>query len=431
MTKRKAESSLRRFSTFVEVATIYHALHRTTSSFTNLPKTYVVPDAEPWPAHLRRLRLNTCQVRSHYKTNTLHPETLAALRAINFVFDLGQLKWELKVLALRTYKALHGDLCVPQDFRVPNNDANWPRDLWDMRLGLVVRTIRQRIAPNSDRHAQLSQLGFVWNAFDMTWELKLTAMAAYQQKHGNLLVTYAFKVPRDDPSWPPETWGLTLGHAVHNIRQGFDSISPERKAQLNRLGFVWDCLDLSWETRLTALYTYRSLYGHLRVPFGFVVPNHDVAWPREVWKMKLGHAVHNMRQKLEDMPEERRRVLDDMGFVWNVSAQSWDMQLLALRIYLDTYGHTNLTRDFRIPIHDDRWPPALWNMQLGEFVESLHTNEMTLTPEQRGQLTDIGFVWRQALPRHRIHICDGFSVPRTTTMPVQPETTTTARTRLA
>ncbi|OQR81962.1 hypothetical protein THRCLA_11257 [Thraustotheca clavata] len=412
--KRKAESTLRRFETFVEVATIYHDIYCTNTSFTNLPKTFLVPNEEPWPEHLRCLRLNTCQVRSHYKTNTLHPDTLNALHAINFVFDLGQLKWELKLLALKTYKKLYRDLCVPQDFQIPTYDPEWPRDLWGMRLGLVVRTIRQRIRPNSQRYDELSELGFVWNAFDMTWELKLLAMSIYKQKYGNLLVTYAFKVPKNDPTWPEETWGLTLGHAVHNIRQGYDSISNERKIQLNSLGFVWDCLDLSWEIRLTALQAYRTNYGHLRVPFGFVVPNHDPQWPQKVWKMKLGHVVHNMRQKLEEMPEERRHALDNIGFVWNVSAQSWDMQLLALRIYVSTYGHCDILRDFRIPIQDDRWPSSLWNMQLGEFVENLHSEQNTLTTQQQAQLTDIGFVWRESLPYHRIHICEGFSVPRTT-----------------
>jgi hypothetical protein len=117
---------------------------------------------------------------------------------------------------------------------------------------------------------------------------------------------------------------MKLGHRVHGIRSREDFVKdhPERRAELDALGFVWDDMERRWEEVLAALLAYQEVHGDLEVPHAFAVPS-EVPWPEEAWGMKLGHRVNNIRSKedyVKDHPE-RRAELDALGFRW--SALTW------------------------------------------------------------------------------------------------------------
>ena len=61
--------------------------------------------------------------------------------------------------------------------------------------------------------------------------------------HGDLQVPYAFVVPSEAP-WPEEAWGMKLGYRVRDIRHSehFAKHQPERRAELDTLGFRWNSL---------------------------------------------------------------------------------------------------------------------------------------------------------------------------------------------
>ncbi|OQR83648.1 hypothetical protein ACHHYP_14439 [Achlya hypogyna] len=412
--KRKRQDETRRFETFVEAATLYHDMHRATATFTSFPKFFTIPSEAPWPAHLHGVKLNTAQVRTHYKCGTLHPDTIARLQAINFVFDVNELKWELKLVALQTYKALHGDLCIPQDFRIPSQDPAWPRDLWGMRLGLAVRSIRQKTDVMSPRYAQLSAMGFVWNVLELSWDTKVVALTTYKALFGDLLVAYNFKVPSEHCAWPVETWGLKLGHAVHNIRQNADDMAADRRATLEQLGFVWDFLELSWEAKVTALRTYKRLYDTLHVPYGFIVPRSD-PWPKETWGMKLGHAVHNIRQNTKELSSTRKMQLNDLGFVWHSVSLSWDVKLATLESFHRLYGHLNIPAGYRVPKDDAAWPKKASHVRLTDVADDLRRNRAQLTHAQCRALEALAFQWHDDDGAcdsdgniESVSICEGF-----------------------
>ncbi|ETW06408.1 hypothetical protein, variant 1 [Aphanomyces invadans] len=399
---------LHRFPEFVEAATVYHTLHHSKSAVTNLPKAFVVPSHPPYPVHLHGLKLNTAQVRTHVKNGNVHPETIAALRAINFVFDVNELKWQLKIQAFETYKALHGDLKIPQDFVVPRHDHRWPLDTWGMRLGLAVRSLRQKADMCPSRAAQLSAMGFVWNILEQGWEIKVLALSTYKDIYGDLLVPYSFKTPSETDyrancpheglhRWPQETWNIKLGHAVHNLRQNVDDMPANRRDILNSMGFVWDCLELSWDLKLTALQRYKDLFGDVVVPYGFRVPKHDSQWPKDTWGLKLGHAVHNMHQQGLDMPQDRREALKCLGFVWEyaVDPVTWETNLQALHLYKKFHGHIDVPSHFKVPMPSHMWPQEMWDFQLGAVVGALRHHKHELPIHHRRSLDSMGFLWQR------------------------------------
>jgi hypothetical protein len=113
---------------------------------------------------------------------------------------------------------------------------------------------------------------------------------------------------------------MQLGHRVHYIRtkEHYVKHHPERRAELDALGFVWDDLERRWEEVRAALLAYKEVHGDLQVPQRFVV-NSQAPWPEEAWGMKLGSRVDTIRSKeifVKDHPE-RRTELDALGFRWN------------------------------------------------------------------------------------------------------------------
>ena len=146
---------------------------------------------------------------------------------------------------LGAYGENFGHVRVPQKFVVPDADG-WPAEAHGLKLGLQVsslRTQKKRDTLPQDDVAQLEALCFVWDMPEWRWQCVLQSLLAYQEVHGDLAVPQPFVVPPEAP-WAEEAWGMKLGHRVHNIRSREDYVKdhPERRAELDALGFRWNSL---------------------------------------------------------------------------------------------------------------------------------------------------------------------------------------------
>ena len=228
-------------------------------------------------------------------------------------------RWEGVRDALRTYKEVHGDLVVERPFVVPAQ-APWPEEAWGMKLGRQVGAIRnsgRHVHAVPERRAELDALGFVWDEYERRWEEARAALLAYKEVRGDLVVQKQFVVP-SQPPWPEDTWGVRIGRRIDGIRRGEHVEGhPERRAELDALGFVWDAHERQWEEVRVALQAYNEVHGNLEVPRRFAVPS-EAPWPEEAWGMKLGsraNAIRNREHHVKDHPE-RRAELDALGFRW-------------------------------------------------------------------------------------------------------------------
>jgi hypothetical protein len=151
---------------------------------------------------------------------------------------------------LDAYSEQFGHVRVPQKFVVPDADG-WPEEARGLELGLQVsglRTQKKRGTLSQDDVAQLEALRFVWDVPEWRWQCVLQSLLAYQEVHGDLEVPNAFVVPSEAP-WPEEPWGMKLGKRVSNIRDQelYVKDHPERRAELDALGFVWDDFERRWK----------------------------------------------------------------------------------------------------------------------------------------------------------------------------------------
>ena len=67
----------------------------------------------------------------------------------------------------------------------------------------------------------------------------------------------------------------------------------------------------------SALKIYREKHGHVDVPCRFKVPQSE-DWPENLWDLKLGYRVHNIRYRGDFVKEhpEYHQLLDELGFIW-------------------------------------------------------------------------------------------------------------------
>jgi hypothetical protein len=246
--------------------------------------------------------------------------------------------------ALDGFRQRHGHANVPSKFVVPELEErsgdgpppapalpappDWPRITRGFALGAGVaelRRQRRRGRLSADlADALTARHGFVWDAAEWRWSCVLGALRAYKEAHGgDVAVPQAFVVPAHSPPWPQATWGLRLGSRVDNIRsQGaYVKHRPERRAELDALGFVWNDLERRWEEVRAALLAYKELHGDLEVPQDFTVPEEaPPPWPQEARGLKLGSRVNRIRCEglcVKGHPE-RRAELDALGFVWKL-----------------------------------------------------------------------------------------------------------------
>ena len=212
----------------------------------------------------------------------------------------------------------------------------------------------------------------------------------------------------DRINFPKEWHGLDLAGAVYDMKWWIRYVreQPERVAELNKLGFVWERLQPEWNLVLEALITYRTLNDDLLVPAKFVVPFGDEEWSRSTWGISLGKVVYRIRSRGDFIRGptslKRRQQLESIGFVWDVSERLFDILCSALRIYSKVEAVSSATSKrlgaLKIPARfvvpeSDAWPRYLWGYPLGAKCTAVRQKELYVKdrPERLKELADIGY----------------------------------------
>ena len=315
-------------------------------------------------------------------------------------------KWDSLLTAMRSYHAIHKDLCIEQSWRVPS-EPPWPEELWDTRLARQVYHInfwQTFVAAVPERRAELDEMGFIWNRLQPEYNLVLEALLVYKEQYGDLLVPVSFRVP-SEPPWPKSCWAMRLGLRVSAIRAKNDHIRlhPQRWFQLDAMGFAFEASENSWLRFQAALEDFTLLHGHALVPKSFVVPDEE-PWSENVRGFPLGVTVANMRAKrlyIQDHPE-RERELAKLGFVWDVRAFRFEVVMSSLVTFKQIHGHVNVPQMYVVP-PEAPWPQACWDLPLGRRVKMIRTRgDMVRTSfERRARLDALGFPWHSQRGKQR------------------------------
>lgn len=280
-------------------------------------------------------------------------------------------------------------------------------------VSLGVRTLRRAPAPLQHRLFVSEALSVPKSDRDREF---LAALQVFYRQEGHFTVPYEFVVPTPPTNvdsaafpWPQETWGMDLGNRLRLFTRG--RCSPFKCELLRTIGFPFDdWKSYVWEMQIIpSLKVFQEQEGHLFVRQKFQVPIGDSKWPRSTWGVKLGSQCQLLRRDgATNLSEQRRRQLDDMGFIWSDTQWKWRMQFLkAVEHYRKLYGHCSVHHTFVVSLKDPFWPSVSWGYRLGRAVAKVkaNTEEHAMTPRAMADLRRLNFfedglaleIWQEAL----------------------------------
>jgi hypothetical protein len=230
---------------------------------------------------------------------TLPSDKIQQLTELGLDWNPLRSEWEKNFKALKTFKEQHGHC------RVPNGSgplADWVSN---------VRKNKQRQSPARIR--KLDQLGFDWSPYETQWQTQFENFLAFKRRFGHARV--------------PARWAENpeLGGWVSTQRLTKAQLSKERIRLLEEAGFDWDPIESLWRER------YEQLKEHLR--------RHGPENPPKA-QSALGHWMDHQRDRAEKLPAHHKQLLDAIGFVWSKrTLAAWMSRYEELKAYKDKHGH--------------------------------------------------------------------------------------------
>jgi DNA-binding CsgD family transcriptional regulator len=245
--------------------------------------------------------------RSQKKAGRLAKERIRRLEELGFCWVLKhrsvhRLDWDMMLAALAAFKERHGHCNVP---------GGWPED---PRLYWWVNRLRRKKREGKlDRRqiAQLNRLGIVWEPSPKPrWPEMYAALVEYKKVHGDCNV--------------PHGWSKNPYLCAWVVRQRYarkaSRLEQSRIEQLDKIGFVWNCVEFNWESNYSALAKFREEFGHCRVSTLSKTHARLAFWVRML----------RAKKKQGKLTAEQIRRLDLLGFTWDMSNPSFASEKVPL-----------------------------------------------------------------------------------------------------
>lgn len=145
------------------------------------------------------------------------------------------------------------------------------------------------------------------------WNQQLEELRDFKRKYGHCLVPHTF-----DENPHLARWVKRQRRQYKLLLEGdpASTMTQERVEILTREGFIWDSHEVVWMERYNQLVTFMSTHGHCRVPV------QSSQFPQLPSWIKCQRRQHKLliKGKPSSLTEERLRLLNNIGFSWEVRA---------------------------------------------------------------------------------------------------------------
>jgi hypothetical protein len=230
----------------------------------------------------------------------------------------------------------------------------------------------------------LVSIGYSWETKqekdDAAWNSILERLNEYKRKHGNCIVPQNYN---GDPE---------LGTWVANQRRldKQKKVTPERKAKLDELGFVWAVwsargkfkkgtnsnAERKWQHMFDKLKEYKASHGDCRVPYNFPQDTSLAMWvstQRREYSQKSWYGENRQIRK------DRKEWLDSISFSWENKVEKVvdkaAKSLLALQCAprIDNYSSTRCRE--KSPVQADITVSNSADTQMNDSTSSSSQNQ--------------------------------------------------------
>ncbi|OQR83231.1 hypothetical protein ACHHYP_14957 [Achlya hypogyna] len=336
------------------------------------------------------------------------------LEAVGFEWQAGAapsvtssvVDWTSLLVSLRVFAQQHGHTQVPMDFVVPADDTRWPRVIRNYPLGPAAAHARANdgVVPNGrsawSREVKKPPLA-----------LQLAGIGIYRRLNGHSDVPLDFVVPATKP-WPSTMHDMPLGLGVSVMRASRTHFVPAIEAAFEDLNFVWPrnppvarCLHasdrrvvmLEWDVLLNALRVFRTRYGHVNVPSGWIVPDNAQHWAHALWGVDLGHGANLVERNPYVLSSAQLTLAHSIGLLTNMPL--WEVVLEQLAYYRDFHGAADIPANYVVFATRKRkagtadWPEKWHGVALGEVAWFIWSNYAQLSQRRQADLAAVGFAW--------------------------------------
>jgi Helicase associated domain len=274
----------------------------------------------------------------------------------------GDFVFEDVVEALTTYKSIYGDftgLNTNREFVVPAaKEVTGFLDMDSMDAFDIDASTRAAAAiANYKEQGQLDRSAdLVAAEINRLQQLEDQSTESRSRSAVMAAEVYADK-------WPEHLAGMGIGGIVARIRDGSLEVKhiPERKAQLDAIGFDWGdpkyFIDIPFEKAVCAMYAYYLVRGDLFVMEDFIMPDED-PWPQALAGYEIGLAVKRLRELqnfLEAYHTEKVGLLRMIDFVWFADTMalpldSNEKEMDSEMLLLGAMGHPDFAKMIDIPM---------------------------------------------------------------------------------
>jgi predicted helicase len=235
------------------------------------------------------------RVRRKLRQGTLSAEWKVRLDAIGVVWDPVDSRWEESYQKMAEFKNENGHLRFPQ---------------YGKYSRVRVWALKQKAAYHAGvlspaRFEKLDRLGFCWGSeAEARWDAQLKTLAELISKNGHSRVAGA-----DEDSKELRAW-ISVQRSAW--RKG--TLTAERVARLEAIGFQWCPWVVDWDKRFQELQQFRQENGHCAVPTYYPSNPELAQWLHGVRAWRLSGAIAAARiMQLEAIGVEWDRLRDDIS----------------------------------------------------------------------------------------------------------------------
>lgn len=293
------------------------------------------------------LNLNPIEESKETYIKKIYDETHDTLELFKSIEESLKIGWESFFIRLCKYYNTYGHTDLPKEYDY--SLYNW--------------CIQQRVLYKADklspeRVRKLNSIKFIWDVLMHRWMGMFNSLKAYYKKHGHCKVTKAYD---------KKLFNWTL-HTRKCFHKGI--LSKEQIALLKSIEYPFNVSQENWDKMILKLVEYKSIHGHI------VITAKNASRELSNWCI-------NTRKR--DLTPEQRKVLEDLGFPFDLRKALWDLRCSQLLEYKSMYGDTLVPRSYE-------------NKDLAKWVIEVRRlySKGALTQSKIDQLNSYDFIWDPA-----------------------------------